>query len=462
MRQRGFILFVVIILTVASSFGQTRFRSGIFLHQSTGLCIWGPNGGQVSVPAEIAKYNLLHGLLGPDSVKMVQNWWPPSSDNEWTTWHTIFDNRDPSNDIRSFLASYPVIMIKSCFPSSNMSGLGTSADTVNPTVKSVANYKWHWRSLVSVMKGRPQNFFIIWTNTPNVAGNTNASEAALSDAFCSWAKDTLAAGLDPIVGTFPENIFVFDFFHLLAGDDGMLPLQLASSSSDSHPNAAATTLVAPQLVKQVFDAALAYESSTTVGDPAAVALSAPSDNATSQPVNLTLRWLSTPGAASYWLRVDTSKTFVSGVRFSDSTLADTAKSFHGLLNNTKFYWHVRAKRAGGAWEFSPTWSFITGSSNTAVRDQNEIPSTFGLDQNYPNPFNPSTKIGFGVSGLGSSWVKLAVYDLLGREVAVLVNEKKEPGSYSVQFNGSRLASGVYLYRIQAGDFVATKRLLLLK
>jgi hypothetical protein len=59
-------------------------------------------------------------------------------------------------------------------------------------------------------------------------------------------------------------------------------------------------------------------------------------------------------------------------------------------------------------------------------------------------------------------VKLAVYDLLGREVAVLVNEKKEPGSYSVQFNGSRLASGVYLYRIQAGDFVATKRLLLLK
>jgi hypothetical protein len=220
----------------------------------------------VSVSAEIAKYNLSHSLLGSDSVKMTETWWP-SGDNEWTTWHTIFDNRDASNDIRSFFTSYSMIMIKSCFPSANMSGLGSSADSLNPTIKSAANYKWHWRSLISVMKARPQNFFIIWTNAPQVAGSTNASEAALSNSFCRWAKDTLAVGLDPIVGAFPKNIFVFDFFHLLAGVDGMLPLQLASGSSDSHPNAAATTLVAPQLVKQVFDAALAYEVRTGVVGP---------------------------------------------------------------------------------------------------------------------------------------------------------------------------------------------------
>ena len=91
-----------------------------------------------------------------------------------------------------------------------------------------------------------------------------------------------------------------------------------------------------------------------------------------------------------------------------------------------------------------------------------IPEKTQLFQNYPNPFNPSTTIGFRVWGLGSSWVRLAVYDILGREVAVLVDGKKEAGSYEVKFDGSNLASGVYLYRLRAGDFVSTKTMLVLK
>ncbi len=85
----------------------------------------------------------------------------------------------------------------------------------------------------------------------------------------------------------------------------------------------------------------------------------------------------------------------------------------------------------------------------AVDESPLIPLHFRLEQNYPNPFNPSTKIGFGVSGPGPSWVRLAVYDLLGREVAVLVNGWKEPGSYTVAFEASARASGVFFYRIQA-------------
>jgi hypothetical protein len=71
-----------------------------------------------------------------------------------------------------------------------------------------------------------------------------------------------------------------------------------------------------------------------------------------------------------------------------------------------------------------------------------------------------TRIGYGVSGSG--FVSLTVYDVLGREVATLVKEVKHPGMYTVQFDGSGLASGVYFYRLQAGDFVASKKLLLLK
>jgi hypothetical protein len=103
-----------------------------------------------------------------------------------------------------------------------------------------------------------------------------------------------------------------------------------------------------------------------------------------------------------------------------------------------------------------------------------VPSMSWLGQNYPNPFNAGTVIGYRVQparhiesseaggGTGVGVVRLAVYDLLGREVAVLVNEKKEPGNYEVKFDGSSLASGVYFYRMQTRDFVQTRKLLLLR
>ncbi len=89
-----------------------------------------------------------------------------------------------------------------------------------------------------------------------------------------------------------------------------------------------------------------------------------------------------------------------------------------------------------------------------------MPDHIALEQNYPNPFNPKTGIRFEV--LGVSNVKIAVYDLLGREVAVLVNEKKAPGNYEVSFDGSGLSSGVYFYRLTAGQFVETRKMILMK
>jgi len=87
-------------------------------------------------------------------------------------------------------------------------------------------------------------------------------------------------------------------------------------------------------------------------------------------------------------------------------------------------------------------------------------SSFVLYQNYPNPFNQSTKIKYQVARSGN--VTLKVYDILGREVATIVNEEKKPGVYEVEFNGSALSSGVYFYKLNAGDFTQIKKLLLLK
>jgi len=95
-----------------------------------------------------------------------------------------------------------------------------------------------------------------------------------------------------------------------------------------------------------------------------------------------------------------------------------------------------------------------------VEGEEYLPFSFNLAQNYPNPFNPSTKIQYQVSSI--TQVALKVYDVLGNEVATLVNEEKSAGKYQVDFNGRELSSGVYFYQLKAGSFVETKKMLLLK
>jgi hypothetical protein len=89
-----------------------------------------------------------------------------------------------------------------------------------------------------------------------------------------------------------------------------------------------------------------------------------------------------------------------------------------------------------------------------------LPASFSLQQNYPNPFNPETVIGYWLPVAG--YVSLKVYDMLGREVATLVNEYKLAGNYSVQFNAGTFTSGVYFYRMESGSYTQTKKLIILK
>ena len=112
------------------------------------------------------------------------------------------------------------------------------------------------------------------------------------------------------------------------------------------------------------------------------------------------------------------------------------------------------------------------SGVTGVAEGDNFPKRFSLEQNYPNPFNPTTNIRYQIAparpgespsaGGDSRLVNLRVYDLLGREVKTLVNEVKQPGEYTVAFDGTGLASGVYVYRLTAGQYVESRRMLLLK
>jgi len=103
----------------------------------------------------------------------------------------------------------------------------------------------------------------------------------------------------------------------------------------------------------------------------------------------------------------------------------------------------------------------TGNNNTT------IPTSYSLSQNYPNPFNPLTKISFDIpvchSGeVRNQFVTLKVFDLLGQEVATLVNEQLEPGTYNVDWNASQFTNGIYFYRLKTKGFTDTKKLILLK
>ncbi len=89
-----------------------------------------------------------------------------------------------------------------------------------------------------------------------------------------------------------------------------------------------------------------------------------------------------------------------------------------------------------------------------------IPVTYQLEQNYPNPFNPSTRIVYSIPEEG--YVKLAIYNMLGEEVETIVNSTQKAGRYEVNFDASKLSSGVYIYRIEAANFTASKKLMLLK
>jgi hypothetical protein len=101
-----------------------------------------------------------------------------------------------------------------------------------------------------------------------------------------------------------------------------------------------------------------------------------------------------------------------------------------------------------------------GTSGKSVIKNNSVPSVFKLYQSYPNPFNPIAMIKYDIPQ--NSKVLIKVYDLLGREVKQLVDEFKQAGSYSVNFDGTNLASGVYFYRIEAGQFVDSKKMVLVK
>ena len=122
---------------------------------------------------------------------------------------------------------------------------------------------------------------------------------------------------------------------------------------------------------------------------------------------------------------------------------------------------IASDKSGSLWVAGTGSAIYTNSSSTSVEDGiNAGPQHFSLQQNYPNPFNPSTKISYNTEKAGH--VSLKIYNMLGQEVATLVNKEESAGMHTVSFNASALTSGIYIYKIQSGSFSASRKMLMLK
>jgi len=171
-----------------------------------------------------------------------------------------------------------------------------------------------------------------------------------------------------------------------------------------------------------------------------------------------LNWDSTVTANQYRLLIASDSLFNTIIKDTLTNTSSFDLYYEVFIYSDNLYWKVRTINDGGVgpWSEVNHFNFIY----TDVKTEDQLPTEFALKQNYPNPFNPSTKISYQLPV--SSNVTLKVFDVLGNEVATLVDEEKPAGVYEINFNSNKLASGVYLYKLQAGGFTETRKMILMR
>lgn len=210
-----------------------------------------------------------------------------------------------------------------------------------------------------------------------------------------------------------------------------------------------------------WSAANWFKTCYLVGAPVLV-LPADGDTVTNKPVSFD--WNNVATASKYQFQVDDTITFVSPL--IDEQVSASQFGSYDLEYETRYYWRVRAFGTCGWGSWSAAHTCTTSASLIVeVVDGGALPETFGLSQNYPNPFNPSTAIEFRLPRPG--FVTLEVYDIVGRKVRTLVSEPLTAGVKRTIWDGCDMtgvavASGVYFYRLEAGEFRETRKMVLLK
>jgi photosystem II stability/assembly factor-like uncharacterized protein len=322
-----------------------------------------------------------------------------------------------------------------------------------------ANTLYYWRASASNSNGT-SNWATEWNfttlaapNTPNLISPTNGSNILTTTPTLDWSDVTGAISYTVQAATDTN------FINLVINQSGLTVSQYNIPSSTLTGNtiyywrarAVNGAGTGPWSVRWNF---------RVVITPSAPNLVTPLNNSTNQPATVFLDWDSLAAANTYRIQLATDSLFNSIV-FDTSSVSRSYLQMRPsiLLANVKYYWRVNATNLAGTGSWSVIWNFRINPTGI-YQYSSEVPKEFKLHNNYPNPFNPSTKIRF--DNPKYSDVKISVYDISGRLINQIVNEKLNAGSYELTWNANNYASGVYFYRIEAGSFTDVKRMLLVK
>ena len=198
----------------------------------------------------------------------------------------------------------------------------------------------------------------------------------------------------------------------------------------------------------------------TITIPPAPNLVAPPNNSTNQPPAVFLDWDSLVAANTYRIQLATDSLFNLITFDTNGVIPSFLQMNPSILSpNGKYYWRVSATNLAGTGYWSAVWNFRINATGI-FQYSSGIPKKFKLYNNYPNPFNPATIIKFDIPK--KSFIKIKIYDITGKEISNLVDMEMEPGGYEISWNGANYASGVYFYKIEAGDYIKVMKMMLIK
>ncbi|MBK7499003.1 MAG: T9SS type A sorting domain-containing protein [Ignavibacteriales bacterium] len=266
-------------------------------------------------------------------------------------------------------------------------------------------------------------------------------------AFNKWMTDTLQAGLDSY-GAFPPNVKIFDFFNLLKSPNSnyMDPIY-RDSPTDYHPNALASSLVAPILVQQMFDAAIAYEG--------IVPVELTSFTGDYEDGVVKLKWITATETNNSGFEVERRNDYSAyeSIGFVNGNGTSTNRVTYNFvddnLSSNRYYYRLKQIDLDGTFDYS-----------NEVQIEIDALMNYQLYQNYPNPFNPSTEIYFTLAKSGN--VSLKVFNSLGSVVATLIDGYMESGKHSIKYITKDSSSGIYFYKLKADNFTSTRKMLFIK
>ncbi len=322
------------------------------------------------------------------------------------------------------------VLYKSAWGGMNYSGI-----FISHSYKNVNGSTW-----VQNQSTLETDYIDIYTPYPHVTANTVDGKIH----FIYWDKNQAKYSYRTLIGsTFSNHIAEIPIYNLSTS--------LSANSNDLYLVRSGNTSTPGNIYFRQYDAAPLAPQNLSIG-------SNPGDGM------VRLQWTANTEAdlALYqvWRKIDYAEDWRIIGTTTNTYYVDSDMLYLPIYGLVTTRYKIKAKDVENHYsDYSNEVSSRTEPLNKISGEENAV-IEYRLNQNYPNPFNPTTKIKYSIKEEGL--VILKVYDILGKEVATLVNENKPEGNYEVEFNASQLPSGMYMYKIQAGNFTDVKKMILAK